>query len=176
MIELLVVISILAVMAMLSYTGYLTQQQIVRVRLAVKEVSQAIHEARNMAINGYVDNPTDQKNQSVGIYFKKDENVMKFYKYNHDEPVPILENAYLLYERPLQNGVLLGEISGKENTMLFFSAITGEKKFYTFSGGYATRIDPIPEKVELSVSYKNIPVAPFFRKVTYFPKTNVVDY
>jgi len=172
-----VVISILAVMAMLSYTGYLTQQQIVRVRLGVKEVSQAIHEARNMAINGYVNNPTEQKNQSVGIYFKKDENVLKFYGYDYDCPTcPILEDAYLISERPLQKGVLLGEISGKENTMLFFSAISGEKKFYTFSGTSSTKIEPIPEKMELSVSYKNISVAPFFRKMTYFPKTNVVDY
>jgi len=177
LIEMLVVISVVVIMTTMSYTGYITQQQIVRVRLSVKEISQAIHEARNMAINGYVNNISDQKNQSVGIYFKKDENMLKFYGYDYDRTeFPVLEDRYLIHERPLQSNVVLGEIDTKENMMFFFWAISWEKKFFTFSGIYATHIEPIPTHISLSVSYKNISVSPFYKELTYYPQTNVVDY
>jgi len=176
LIELLVVISILAIMATMSYAGYVTQQQIVRVRLSVKEVSQAIHEARNMAINGYVNNTTDQTNQSIGIYLQKDSNSIKFYGYDYSHTTFPLDDTFLLYERKLQDGVRIGNISGKENIFMVFLAISGEKKFFTFSGMHPTPIDPHPANFLIPVSYKDISVAPFYREVTYFPKTNVVDY
>lgn len=75
LIELLIAITIFFILVVMSYANYAYYQNIARVKLSLKEISQSINTAKNMAISWYDDN---SKNQSIWVYFEKWSNQVQY--------------------------------------------------------------------------------------------------
>lgn len=172
LIELLISMTIFLILTMMTYIDYAVYQNIAKVKLGLKEVSQSIHEARNMAINGY---DKEKINQSIWIYFDvNNKNVVKYYWFNYNSWVT-LSQENLIKEKKLQDSVGIDDISGKENMMIYFSAIYWEPTFYYFHISWEKEIIVLDE-LDIILSFKNMKSYPFQRELKYFKNTNVVDY
>ncbi|MBW7954540.1 type II secretion system protein [Candidatus Gracilibacteria bacterium] len=171
LIELLISITIFIMMTVMVYANYALYQNITKVKLSLKEVSQNIHKARNMAINGYDKNKV---NQSVGIYFDlNDNNTIKFYSFDYDKQVN-LDLEHLIEEKKLQDYVTLNKIGDKNNLMIYFSSIYGKPTLYYFDNGEKVEIND--DEIKFEISFKNALYYPLKRDLKYFKNTNVVDY
>ncbi len=155
----------------MTYVNYASYQNIAKVKLSLKEVSQSIHDARNMAINGYDKNMV---NQSVWIYFDLKGQSIQYYGYNFNSWVT-LSPSHLIKEKKLQEWVQISHLSWNETIMIHFSSIYWIPNIYTV--GSAWQIEAFSwDVLEIAVSYKWIQNYPFKRDMKYFKNTNVVDY
>lgn len=172
LIELLISITIFLILTMMTYVNYATYQNIAKVKLSLKEVSQSINEARNMAINGYDKNKV---NQSIWVFFDvNDKNIVKYYGYNFNSWI-VLSDANIIKEKKLQDGIEIEKVSGHNKVMIHFSSIYGLPTIYYFNES-GEKQDYSWEVVDFSLSYKWIQNYPFKRNLQYFKNTNVVDY
>lgn len=172
LIELLISMTIFLILTTLTYANYAMYQNIAKVRLWLKEVSQSIHEARNMAINWYDKNKI---NQSIWIFFDiNNKNNIKYYWFNYNSWI-ILSEENLIKERKLQDSIGIDFVSGKDTMMLYFSAIYGEPTLY-FLDDFWDFQEYIGDELDISISFRGSTRYPFKRDLQYFKNTNVVDY
>lgn len=76
LIELLVSISIFFILVLITYVPYNFYMNKVKVKNTIKEISQSLYEARNMAINWISEN----SNKSIWLYLSLEEpSVIKFF-------------------------------------------------------------------------------------------------
>ncbi|MCT4617375.1 MAG: prepilin-type N-terminal cleavage/methylation domain-containing protein [Candidatus Gracilibacteria bacterium] len=116
LIELLVAISIFFALVITTYIPYAFYQNKAKVNITIKDISQSINEARNLAINGLerevtVDSVDEdglpikikvKKNLSIGILLSKtDKNQIKYYGYPYDMNIDDIKV-------PEFNGILSG--------------------------------------------------------------------
>lgn len=160
---------------MLAYINFATQQNIVSVKLSLKQISQSIHQAKNMATNGY---DKDNTNQSIGIYFDLGTpDTLTFYQFNHGSGVT-LDSENIYKQEKFAPWVSLYSLAIWDvplpNVMIHFSAIDGKPIWYTF-WTTQTWLDDF-EKLDFEITYWDIKNFPFLRKLSYYKDTNVVDY
>lgn len=172
LIELLISITIFLILTMMTYVNYAHYQNIAKVKLWLKEVSQSINEARNMAINGFDRNNI---NQSVWIFFDlNDKNVVKYYGFNFNSWV-VLSQENLLKERKLQEFVWVEYLSWKNNIMIYFSSIYWVPTIYYFDESLNIQ-SYTWDTIDMSIAFKSRNNYPLKRDLKYFKNTNVVDY
>lgn len=171
LIELMISITIFLILTTMTYVNYANYQNIAKVKLSLKEVSQSIHDARNMAINGYDRNMV---NQSVWIYFNIQTETIQYYGYNFNSWITLSE-WNLIKEKKLQEGMKVTNLSWNDAIMIHFSSIYGVPTIYSFSQS-GEKQEFSWEIVEIGLSYKWIQNYPFKRDLKYFKNTNVVDY
>ncbi len=171
LIELLISITIFLILTVMTYVNYATYQNIAKVKLSLKEVSQSINDARNMAINGYDRNMV---NQSIWIYFDLQNNNVQYYWYNFNSWITLSE-ASIIKEKKLQDGVEITHLSGHTKMMIHFSSIYWVPSMYYFDEDN-TKHDFSWDILDISISYRGIQNYPFKRELKYFKNTNVVDY
>ena len=88
LIELMIAITIVAVLTMASYAPYNYYQNKAKLKVTSREISQVIYESRNMAINGAV---WSSSNVSIWVYFDTStlwNNTIQVFSY----PYNILDN------------------------------------------------------------------------------------
>lgn len=172
LIELIISMTIFFMLSLLTYVNYAFYQNIAKVRLSLKEVSQSINDVRNMAINWFDKNWV---NQSVWIYFdKNDSNVLKYYTFNYNSWIILNENN-LFKEKKLQENINISNISGKNNILIYFSSIYWKVQLFSFDESW-NKTELSDEEIDFSVSYKNALNYPLKRDLKYLKNTNVVDY
>lgn len=172
LIELLISITIFLILTLMTYVNYAFYQNIAKVKLGLKEVSQSINEARNMAINGFDKN---QINQSIWVFFDlNNKNIVKYYWFNFNSTINLSEEN-ILKERKLQEKVWIEYLSGKNNIMIYFSSIYWVPSIYYFDESWNMK-NFDEDILDITLSFNSNNNFPFKRELKYFKNTNVVDY
>ncbi len=175
LIEFLIASTLFFILVMMTYANYAFYGNISKVRLWLKEISQSINTARNMATNGYDKNWV---NQSIWIYFDKNsKNSIKYFTFNYSSWVTFsdLNSDNLLREKKLQENVWIDYISWKNNMMIYFSSIYAKPELFYFDENWDKKAFDDPE-LNISISFKWNRNYPFKRDLKYFKNTNVIDY
>lgn len=196
LIELMIVISIISLLLLFSYAPYNFYQSKAKVRIASREVAQSLYEAKNMAISWVtVWNDTDKKNKIVAIYMtnKNDKNNQinyyfddfwdyqnKEWKLNEDLNISkILKSENLQKTKKLQNSVLFKNFEFWNNNeyseiSIIYAASSWNIKIFWKENNSWKEIDD--DKIWINISFKNTDSDLLNKKITYYIKTNIVDY
>lgn len=172
LIEMLISITIFTIMTVMVYANYAFYQNISKVKLWLKEISQNIHDAKNMAINWYDKNKV---NQSIWIYFDlNNKNTIKYYAFDYNKPI-ILDDSYVVKEKNMQEFVWISKVWNENNLMIYFSSIYWEPKTYYFDWAWEKK-ELSANEIDFIISFKDAEYFPLKRELKYFLNTNVVDY
>ncbi len=174
LIELMISITIFMILTLFTYANYAFYQNIASVKLSLKEVSQSLATARNMATSWYQQNNINQK---VWVLFEKNSNILKFYSFNYNSWV-IINDVNLIKTEYLQRNILINNISiwwtDKQNIFIIYSSIYWTWWIYDTSSA-----NPIPineKEIKFDISFKNANSFPLKRELTHNILTNISDY
>lgn len=197
LIELMIVISIISLLLLFSYAPYNFYQSKAKVRIASREVAQSLYEAKNMAISWVtLLNDTNKKNKIVAIFMTKDEeknNQINYYfvdfwnyqdkewKLNEslkDKIWEILKQENLQKTKKLQNSVLFKNFEFWNNkyneiSIIYAASSWNIKIFWKENNNWKEIKD---DKIWINISFKNTDSDLLNKKITYYIKTNIVDY
>jgi len=176
LIEFLIAITIFFILVMMSFANYIYYQNISKVKISLKEVSQSINNSRNLALSWLNIN---KKNQNIAIYFEKWSNKSSIYNFDFNlDSIPDFKTLVPYKETELQNWVKISNINSSwdlDNIIIYYSSIFAKVEFYTIKNGNS--IEKINSNdIKLKLSYKNSSTFPLVRELTYKKLTNVVDY
>jgi len=172
LIELLLASTLFFILVIMTYANYAFYQNIARVKLSLKEISQSINTAKNMAVNWFDKNWI---NQSIWIYFDtNNKNVIKFYTFNYNFPIVLNENNFYS-EKKLQDKVWIEYISWKNNVLIYFSSIYWVPSLYFVDVDWSLENLDLDE-LDMIISFKENPNFPLKRELKYIKNTNVIDY
>ncbi len=179
LIEVMIAIVIMVVLTMMSYAPYNYYQSKAKLKMSSREVSQLLYESRNMAVSWAVWN---WKNISVWVYFDsslEEKTKIKVFSYPYDVSFLNLLNiewwdTELLKTHILKNGIQLDDISGKENMLFVFDAISWNVKYYTWESWNKTEV--ISDNIYINMSYKWSTSTTLKKTLSYFTSTNIIDY
>ena len=161
------------ILTLMVYANYAMSQNIIKVKLGQKEIAQSISLAKNMAMNWYEKNGT---NQSIAVVFDTENgNQILYYSYDFDQKDIKLDESSLLKTQNLQDHVYIEDLLWEKKVMIYFSSIYAKPTLYTFWAS-GEKSDFLGNKLEVSLSYNHLEYFPFLRKLTYYKETNVVDY
>ena len=174
LIELLTAISIFMILVVMSYANYAYYQNIAKVKLSLKEISQSINTWKNMAIN-WKDDSTSLKNQSIWVYFESNTDEIKYYSFDYDLSWSLISLSWKtpFKTEKLQDKVKLNSIyssgtqSDYKNVMIFFSAIYAKTEILKFSDTWF-RQDLNIDNLNFKVSYKTYTNFPLSRELKYY--------
>jgi hypothetical protein len=156
-----------------------------KVKSASREISQALYEARNMAINWN----SRGSNISIWVYFDSsntEKNKIKFlsYPYNFswlqiqkdtDSNIKLLK-TYSLGDKIWIQKISSASNSNMDNILFFFPSISWEPKiFYWDWFNLRQEITDNDLDIYYSFNWANI-WTPLSNKITYFRETNITDY
>lgn len=179
LIELIISITIIVLLTMSTYIPYSYYQNKAKLKITSREITQALYEARNMAINWSINNIW---NVSIWVYFDtsiSSLNEIKIYSYTFDietNQISIIEwwNVELIKTIKLQNWIQLENITSKDNVLFYFESITWKLISYTWNSWIKTPI--LDNVMPITFSYK-WSTSPNLRKtINYFTNTNIIDY
>jgi len=182
-VELIIAITIFFMLSMASFIPYNYYVNKAKLKTTVKEISQSIYEARNIAINGAA---SSSWNVSVWIYFDSStdqKNKIKFFTYPYsftwsEITVSWWTDIILLKTLTLQPGIQIDNINGdKENALFFFQAITWDSQYYYWESW--TRRELLSwgeDTIDISISYKWATRKNLQKNINYYTKTNIIDY
>lgn len=163
LIELMVVITIMGIIMFASYIPYEFHQKKTALRVAAREVSQSLSDARNLAIHGL---DSGSGNLSVGLYFASGATQIEYYAYPYTLTMNTgtLDTAYKIRSKKLPRGVNVYSIAGApQDYFISFGAIHGS--------GAITE-----DTVSIILSYGNSNDAVLQREVTFYTQTHISDY
>ncbi|MDD3646124.1 MAG: prepilin-type N-terminal cleavage/methylation domain-containing protein [Candidatus Gracilibacteria bacterium] len=177
LIELMVTITIVAILMMMTYAPYQYYSNKAKVRITARDISQVLTETRNLAVHG-LDKGTG--NLSLGVYFdstdslKNKVQVFSFphnYEYTQILPDESDPNVNLIKTVKLKAGVEIDRVGGQNNGFFVFESITGEGTYSYFQSSKQNFSDV---NIDIEFSYKDS--ANIKNKITYITKTNISDY
>lgn len=172
LIEFLIAMTIFFIIVIMTYVNYAYFSNIAKVKISLKEISQSINEARNMAISWFDKNWV---NQSMWVYFDLNQNnTIQLYSFDYNSGI-LLNSTHLLKERKIQSNIWIDSIGWKNKVMIYFSSIDAKPEIYYFDLSGVKNIFPDSE-LEFSISFKWATNFPLKRELKYFKNTNVVDY
>jgi prepilin-type N-terminal cleavage/methylation domain-containing protein len=163
LIELMVVITIMGIIMFASYIPYQYHQKKTALKLAAREVSQSLSEARNLALHGL---DTGSGNLSLWLLFASGANQITYYAYPFEQSMDLLsmDESYKFKEKKLPRGVIFHSIGGeKQDYFISFDAITG-------SGSITDTTLPIV----LSYAWSDDIVLQ--KNILYYTRTHISDY
>lgn len=163
LIELLIVMTIAFVLMTLTFANYNYFQNVAKVKLGAKEISQSISEARNMAIAWW---QKDWVNQKIGVYFASWSSVIEYHNFWFNS-WSIKSWISQFKEKKLPDGVII-----QNEAFIVFSSIFGTGWIYDPNIG---SLLPDGEK-EITISFKNSDSENLKKIIQYFSSTNTIDY
>lgn len=189
-IELLIVISLILLILTFVYLPYAHYQEKIKTKQVVREVSQAISEARNMAINWFDGEGSGSwvlENKSIGLFLSNEDdkkNTMYFYSYPFDLPAwsaqPRLdvrdEDTKLIKERKLPTGTQFDTaMTDLGNIFFFFTSISGSGSYYNvLSNGSKDAITATWITLDFSYKWSTSPILQ--KTLIYDTRINTVDF
>lgn len=172
LIELLIAMTLFLILVVTTYVNYAFYQNIARVKLSLKEISQSINVAKNMAINWFDKNWV---NQSVWVFFDiNNKNVIKYYTFNYNSEIILDENNFHS-EKKLQEKVWIEYISWKNNVLIYFSSIYWIPNLYFIDDSWGLQSLDLDE-IDITIAFKENSNFPLKRELKYIKSTNVIDY
>lgn len=182
LIELLIVITIIALLMMVVFVPYSHSQKKAKLRLAWREIAQVFYDAKNMAVSWIkeqIDEETDL-NSAVGLYmstYDSENTKVSFYTFPFDieKEYINISNEYLYKEYMLQEWIRINYLSWFKSLLFFFDSIEWNVEILSFENNNLTwYVDNI--KIEIMLSYLNSDSASLQKWLTYFRNTNLIDY
>lgn len=184
MIELMIAITIVAFLMIATYAPYSYYQNKAKVKIATREISQVLYEAKNMAINWAV---YSTWNISIWVYFDNTHNnKIKIFSYTHNilesdiDRNTSLPDINIIKEVKIQNSVEIDNIDVdwilKDNFLFFFDSISWELKYYSWNMWVKEEITPVSDNVDINISYKWSSSSNLQRTLSYYTTTNIIDY
>lgn len=179
LIELVIVITLFFILVSASYIPYSYYINKAKVRNTIKEISQSLYEARNMAINW----TSSGSNISVWIYMdaENNSNKLQFFSYPHYYTwAQIVNNLWtdikLIKTYDLQPGINITNINWENNWLFFFESISWSWAYYYFDSN-GTRNNIVNKEIKINLSYKWAAIwSPLAWELIYYTNTNIVDY
>lgn len=189
LIEIMIVISIMMIVLMFSYAPYSLYQNKAKVKLATREVSQSLYEARNMAISWVQEKENswniDFKNKAVWILLDTTDNQNWKIKYFYFDS-EVLDNDLNVNnskidiswkpakEKEIQPWVFLTSFpeTSSSKILLIYKASTWE--IVVLDWDSKSKISWNTLKIELKFQKSDSELLK--RTITYYLKTNIVDY
>lgn len=173
LVELLISMTIFFIFVVMTYVNYSYYQNISKVKLSLKQISQTINDARNLAISWY---NKDWINQSIWVYFdlENDKNNISLYAINYNSWI-ILNNNSFYKKISLQPWIWIDNISWKNKILIYFSSIYAKPEIYYYDNSWVANIFSW-DYLDFDISFKWALTFPLNRKLKYFKNTNVVDY
>lgn len=177
LIELMVAITIVAILMVMTYAPYDYYSNKAKVRITARDVSQLLTETRNLAIH-WLDRWS--WNLSLWVYFDSTDalkNKLQVFSFPHNyEYVQIVPNESdpninLLKTVELKSWVEIDNVWWQTNWFFVFEAITWEG---TYSYFQSTKQNFSDLNIDIEFSYKNS--TNLRNKITYITKTNISDY
>ena len=168
LVELLVVITIIALISLAIYFPYAHHQRKTLVNQWLSELSQGLNNARNMAIQGRV---SGSGNLHIGLFFP-DENTLLFHGYSLTS-TGSLTDAELVSRRLLPRWVTLtGSLVGTE---YFFEAISWDlTKRELQNNTFIT--SPHWDREIFEISFMNSSSESLRRTLYYFTQSHITDF
>lgn len=164
LIELMVAITIIGIISLASYVPYAHHQKKVLLNQAVREVSQSMSEARNLAIHWL---NTGSWNVHVGLYFSSGATQIEYYTSTGALNISSLPgDTYKIKQLPQWINIRSIWWTNTEK-LISFSAI---------AGSWSLQWGAWDDEIEFTVSYKNTSSAVLQRELTYYTKSNISDY
>ena len=168
------------------YLPYAHYQEKIKAKQVIREVSQWLNEARNMAINGF-ENETWGVNASIGLYFSNDSGEkweMYFYAYPFTQDpttaVPADEfriNQGRTFPKGTQFDWALSDAlleTNLDNIFFFFEAITWEWSYYTINWWWSEA--KTADIWTLNFSYKWSTSDVLKKSLKYDTRINTIDF
>lgn len=179
LIEFLIAMTIFFILVVMSFANYLYYQNISKVKISLKEVSQSINNTRNLALS-WLD--IWWKNQSVAILLKKDESKTIIYNFDFDKNYSDIDLNSLTpnKEVQLQKWVNIKNIKSwsyndLSEILIYYSSIKAKPEFLKLRNDWVWEVLNTKD-LTLKLSYKNSWNYPLLRELNYKKLTNVVDY
>ncbi len=182
LIELIVVITIIAMVSIFTYTPYILYKNKAWVNVVTKQIAQDLYLARNMAINWISTwTGTTNKNLSVWLYLEawKNKKII-FYWYSWSLDINNITNWEILKENIIENNIQINWIKAWANysswALFFFSAITWEPKIYLWDDETSLSKNTANSEFTINVWYKGVDNWILSKEISYNKKTFVRDY
>ena len=165
LIELLIVITISMILMTMTFANYNYFQNVAKVKMSAKMVSQSISSARNAAIAGYQENWVNQK---IGVYFHEGSQTITYYNFSYNSWI-VLSPDNIMKQDNLPNGVHISS----SGALVVFSSLFGTGGVYNPLNG---EIISESEKVRIEVTFKQATSSNLKRTIYYSPVTGTIDY
>lgn len=172
LIELIIAITIFVIISLIVFAPYGFYMNKAKVKHTNKELSQAIYEAKNMAINGTT---TSSWNVSIWIYIE--DNSYSLYSFDHNIlPSNInLSNWYLIEKRMLQPWIHIDEFQWEDQGIIFFRSITATGLVFKWNN--FDLVDALNQnEIYIKYSYKWADNPSLKNTLQYYQDTQIVDY
>jgi len=200
-IELIISMTIFFILVMMTYVPYNFYMNKVKVRNTIKEISQSLYEARNMAINWFANwtNSSNESNRSVWLYIDilNNPSELQFFSYPHSytwsEIInnPLSDtNINLIKKHTLIEWMKIKSIHWHDYWLFFYDAITWNWKYFYYDLSlnlWDTNLilednnlilEEFSEtEIKIDFSFKGADEwSPLYWKIKYLTNTNIVDY
>ncbi len=163
----------------MTYLPYSHYQNKAKLKISSREISQSFYEAKNMAVSWIKDTLW---NKSIWIYItnKSPENdKITLFSYPHDISESLIDrteiwSTKILKTNPLQDWIKIDELNWYDNLLFYYDSINWKSKVYTFTPSWKSEVTL--DKISIVFSYKNSISESLRKKITYYKKTNIIDY
>lgn len=179
LIELMISITIIAILTLMSIAPYNYYQNKASLKIASRELSQVLYESRNMAVNWAI---WTEWNVSIWVYLEvlPDKNTyLKVFSYPHDIWEVNITNiewwdVKLIKTVRLQKWVIIDNLEGRDNLLFFFNSITWNLTYYTWLWNEKAKIDDNMISINISFKWSDLPM--LNKTINYYTETNIIDY
>lgn len=151
---------------MATYLPYAHHQKKVLVKQAVREITQSLSDARNLAINGL--SGSSGSNLNIALYFSSGSTSIQYYTSTGILDMTSISPWNLLKVKHLPRWTQIDSIAGNISQQIFwFSALTGD--------GF-TDPDIWDNPIDFQVSFKWSSDVVLQKVIQYYPKSYISDY
>ncbi len=163
LIEILIVILIVWLVSFSTYIPYSYHQKKVYLQEWVKDISQGLTRARNIAIHWYAN---AWQNQRSYVEIVPGESELHIYTLSFDESDHSLKTLFSSIDLP--RGVIVETVNGSKDMLtLIYDAISGELSFVSGNPW---------DTIEILLSYKWANNATLQKNIQYYTATHISDY
>lgn len=178
-IELLIVITIMALLMFSSFIPYQYYTQKLRLDQSVKEFAKTVSDAKVLAMNWLA---VGDSNHSIAVYVtnKKDENTfVELYSIPHSYTWMTIhkdvDGAELIRKISFLPWVQVRQVWPGESFLFFYHSISGMPDFFYWDASWSKH-DFSWETVPIEMSYKSANSGLLYKKIEYKTDTHIINY
>jgi prepilin-type N-terminal cleavage/methylation domain-containing protein len=180
LLELMITITIIVIIWGATYMNFAYSQNKMNLKLTAKDVSQALYNARNMAIN-WLD--SSSWNVSVWVYFDNsidNKNKISFFSYPYNIDISSTdllqtESKKLIKEINFYNSIELNNVEDKDKFLFLFEAITWSWSYYYWDSN-PNKTPYTWDDIDIKISFKWAESSNLSKNIKYIIGTNIIDY
>jgi prepilin-type N-terminal cleavage/methylation domain-containing protein len=179
LIELIVTISIIAMLVLVVYAPYNFYQKIEKIKLTTRNISQLLNDININSISWYSSN---WKNNSLWVYFSNEvwqNNTIKVFSYSYDIDIVDITNTtnnniQLFKTLKLDDNIIIKNIDNYDNMLFYYNAVTGEVVYYNFNQNWKTLINK--NKLKINIWYMNTSISTLNKSLEFITDSKIIFY